>query len=307
MPSLKEIRIRITSVTNTQQLTRAMKMVAAAKLRRAQDNIYAARPYAFEIHKFIAELQGNVDPSTNPLLQKREAVKNVLVVLITADRGLAGAFNTNVIKLAEQTIHNEYGAYQESGNLSMICVGRKGHDYFTRRGYNLVGDYRGYFNNLTLAANDALEDLIRDGYVNGRWDEVKVVYNEFRNTISQNLIAEPFLPIPDTHFVTPVMEKFIEGPVVQHKSNYKTDYLYEPDAETLLQELIPRYLNLQLWRMTLESNAAEQGARMVAMDNATNNAGELLNSLKLYYNRARQAAITKEIIEVSSGAEALSN
>lgn len=306
MPSLKEIRVRITSVTNTQQLTKAMKMVAAAKLRRAQESIFAARPYAFKLHEFISDLQGNVDPSTNALLQAREEVKNALVVVITGDRGLAGAFNTNAIKLAEKTILDEYPSLKESGNLHLLCIGRKGHDYFARRGFNLVGDYRGFFNNMDIQASDAIEDVIRNGYLEGKWDVVKVVYNEFRNTISQNLIAEPFLPIPQERFVTPVMEKFSDTPVVEKKS-FKTDYLFEPDAETLLGELIPRYLNLQLWRMILESNAAEQGARMVAMDNATNNAGELLNGLKLYYNRARQAAITKEIIEVSSGAEAANN
>lgn len=280
-------------------------MVAAAKLRRAQEQIFAARPYAFKIHEFISELQGRIDPETHPLLKPRPEAKKVLLVVVTADRGLAGAFNTNAIKLAESVIKGEFAPFHEQGTLSLLCIGRKGHDYFSRRNFNLVGDYRGFFQNLSLQKNDEVEDVIREGYLEGKWDKVVVVYNEFKNTIAQNLIAEPFLPIPSERFMTPVMEKFTDYVPETAEKTFKVDYLFEPNAEQLVNELIPRYLNLQLWRMILESNASEQGARMIAMDNATNNAGELLNQLKLTYNRERQAAITKEIIEVSSGADAL--
>ncbi|HRR09510.1 MAG TPA: ATP synthase F1 subunit gamma [Rhodothermales bacterium] len=306
MANLKEIRNRIASVINTQQVTSAMKLVAASKLRKAQEQIFATRPYAFKIHEFISEMQASIDPETHPLLKPHTELNNVLIVLISADRGLAGAFNTNVIKKAESLIKDEYAEFEASGNLFMLCLGRKGHDYFARRGAKLVGDYRGYFQNLNIRHNDEVEDLIREGYLEGKWDKVVIVYNEFRNTISQNLIAEPFLPIPHERFITPVMEKFTDEAHQYHPTkNFKDQYIFEPDAASLVNELIPRYLNLQLWRMCLESNAAEQGARMVAMENATNNAGELLRQLKLTYNRERQAAITKEIIEVSSGADAL--
>lgn len=304
MANLKEIRLRISSVENTQKVTGAMKMVAAAKLRRAQEAIFSARPYAFKIHEFIAQLQGTIDPATHPLLQKREAVKKVLLVVITGDKGLAGPFNTNAIKTAEAVIRKEYQSHLDGGNLSLMCIGRKGHDYFARRGFSLIGDYRGAFSHINALFADGIVDVITEGYLKGEWDEVKVVYNEFRNTISQNLIAEPFLPIPEEEFLTPVMEKD-HGDAAANEPKGKIDYIFEPSADALMKELVPRYLNLQMYRMLLESNAAEQGARMMAMDNATTNAGELLKQLKLTYNRVRQAAITTEIIEVSSGAEAL--
>ena len=305
MANLKEIRLRISSVENTQKVTGAMKMVAAAKLRRAQEAIFSARPYAFKIHEFIAQLQGTIDPATHPLLKKQEVVKKVLVVLITGDKGLAGPFNTNAIKTAEALLKNEYASYATEGSLKMLCIGRKGHDYFTRRGFDLIGDYRGAFNHLNAGFANGVVEVITEGFLKGEWDEVKVVYNEFRNTISQNLIAEPFLPIPEEEFLTPVMEKDHTAEVATNSGKGKIDYIFEPSADVLMKEIVPRYLNLQLYRMLLESNAAEQGARMMAMDNATTNAGELLRQLKLTYNRVRQAAITTEIIEVSSGAEAL--
>lgn len=305
MASLRDIRTRITSVQNTQQITRAMKMVAAAKLRRAQEQIFRTRPYAFKIREMIAHLRQYVDPENHPLFQPREDVGRVLMIVVTSDRGLAGAFNANVLKTAEAAIEAQYAAMRGTPQLQILAVGRKAHDYFAKRGYTLVGDYRGFFNDLTFTRTDAIADLAVDGWYEGRWDEVVVVYNEFKNTISQNRIVEPFLPIPAGTFTTPVMEadqSFVEPT----ERNGDVDYIFEPNAEAILQHLIPQYLSYQLWRIVLESNAAEQGARMVAMDNATSNAGELLDQLKLTYNRARQAAITTEIIEISSGAEALS-
>lgn len=281
-----------------------MKMVAAAKLRRAQENIFATRPYSFKLSEIITRLKNQLDTSLHPLFQSREESGCVLLVLVTADRGLAGGFNANVIKLAEQTIREKYQVHHESGRLFMVCVGRKGHDHFSRRGYQLVGDYRGAFDRVSFATADDVASVAEDGFTDGRWDEVFVIYNEFKNTISQNRIVEPFIPIPQERFLTPIMESD------RHMSSDEADTaanepIFEPGAKSILNILVPRFLNYQIWRILLESNASEQGARMVAMDNATTNAEELLRGLKLKYNRARQDAITTELIEITSGADAM--
>ncbi len=304
MASLRDIRNRISSVKNTQQVTRAMKMVSAAKLRRAQERIFATRPYAFKVAEIIAHLKGQIDPSAHPLFEAHEEVDSVLLVVVTADRGLAGAFNSNVIKMAEEHIRTDYKQYHDDGKLFMLCVGRRGHDHFRKRGYQMIGDYIGVFDRLSFSVADKVVNDVIEGYTAGRWDEVRVVYNEFKNTISQNRIVEPFLPISATQFLTPVMAEDA-GPHAEITEEQHVDYLFEPSPEAILNELVPRYLNYVLWRVLLESNAAEQGARMVAMDNATSNADELLRDLKLKYNRARQDAITKELIEITSGADAL--
>ena len=305
MASLRDIRTRIASVQNTQQITRAMKMVAAAKLRRAQERIFQTRPYAFKIREMIGHVREFVDPASHPLFQPRETVGTALMIVVTSDRGLAGAFNANILKAAEAAIDEHYPTLRGTPNLKILAVGRKAHDYFRKRGFTLVGDYRGFFNDLSFTRTDAIADRAVDGWLDGEWDEVLVVYNEFKNTISQNRIVEPFLPIPEGTFTTPVMEadEAYRGPADERSGD--VDYIFEPGAGAILEQLIPQYLSYQLWRTVLESNAAEQGARMVAMDNATSNAGELLDELRLTYNRARQAAITTEIIEISSGAEAL--
>ena len=300
MASLRDIRSRIVSVQNTQQVTRAMKMVAAAKLRRAQERIFATRPYAFKIRDVIGHLQGVVDPTTHPLFERRE-VTNRLVIVVTADRGLAGSFNANAIKSAEQFVRET----PIPGTTTMIAVGRKGHEHFGKRGYTLVGDFRGAFDKLAVATADRIVELAMEGFRDGRWDEVVVVYNEFKNTISQNRIVEPLLPIPAERFLTPVMEADEAGAPAAPKAS--EDYLFEPGPEAILDTLVPQYLTYQLWRVLLESNASEQGARMMAMDNATTNADELLKALRLSYNQARQAAITTELIEIVSGANALAD
>ena len=193
---------------------------------------------------------------------------------------------------------------RENGDLYLICVGRKGHEHFKRRGYQLVGDYRGAFDKLSFGTADEVTGAAVEGYKSKKWDQVFLIYNEFKNTISQNRVVEPFLPIPSEHFLTPVMEEQ-EEVIDTGESSAAVDYIFEPGAATILDQLVPSYLGYQMWRALLESNAAEQGARMVAMDNATNNADELLKDLKLKYNRARQDAITKELIEITSGADAL--
>lgn len=305
MATLRDIRNRISSVKNTQQVTRAMKMVAAAKLRRAQESIFKTRPYAFKIGEIIGHFksQGGLDPNAHPLFLEREAVEGVLLIVVTGDRGLAGAFNTNVIKIAEEAIKT-YAQQHEAGKLYIVGVGRKGHEHFSKRGYQMEGDFRGVFRDLDFGTAQKVGTIAVEGFLDGRWDEVKLIYNEFKNTISQNRIVEPFLPIPAEHFLTPVMEREgIHEP--EFEDRFIADYIFEPDARTILDVLVPRYLNYQLWRAFLESNAAEQGARMVAMDNATSNAEELLRTLRLQYNRARQSAITTEILEIISGANAL--
>ena len=304
MASLRDIRSRIASVQNTQQVTRAMKMVAAAKLRRAQERIFATRPYAFKIRDVIGHLKDVVDPSKHPLFVRRE-VANRLVIVVTADRGLAGPFNTNAIKTAELAVLET----PAGGTTFVIAVGRKGHDYFAKRGVTLVGDHRGVFARLDVSTADAVADDAVAGFRDGRWDEVVVVYNEFKNTISQNRIAEPLLPIPAERFLTPVMEAdeaSVPAALVKGaKVPSEPDYLFEPSPDAILDALVPQYLTSQLWRILLESNASEQGARMMAMDNATTNADELLKAIRLSYNQARQAAITTELIEIVSGANAL--
>lgn len=304
MASLRDIRGRIGSVKNTQQITRAMKMVAAAKLRRAQERIFQTRPYAFKIREMVSHLREHVDPTSHDLFVERP-VERALLVVVTSDRGLAGAFNANIIKRAETEIERRFTKHREDGSLLIMAVGRKGHDHFKKRGYTLVGDYRGIFNRLSSQDAVDITDRLVDGFRAGEWDEVVAVYNEFKNTITQNRVAEPLLPIPEEAFATPVMEAEETLLLGSTARRAEIEYIFEPSAEAILEQLIPQYLVFQVTRILLESNAAEQGARMVAMDNATTNAGELLEQLTLQYNRARQAAITTEIIEISSGAEAL--
>jgi len=304
MASLQDIRDRIASVENTQQVTSAMKMVSAAKLRRAQEAIFQTRPYSFRMSAVITHIKKHVDPTLHLLFHEREEKNAVLMVIVTADRGLAGAFNTNILKLAEKSISERFAAQKESGNLFLICVGRKGHEHFQKRGYQLIGDFRGAFDKISFdTAHDVIE-LARDGYNDRQWDEVHVVYNEFKNTIAQNRIVEQLFPIPPELYLTPVMESEMTH-VAEYKEGESVDFLFEPDAETILDVLAPRYIRHKFWRMLLESNASEQGARMVAMDSATTNAEEMLGDLRLTYNRARQDAITKELIEITSGADAL--
>lgn len=303
MANLRDIRNRIDSIENTKQVTRAMKMVAAAKLRRAQERIFHARPYAYKLSELIAHLTDELEDAGHPLFVAPET-DGVLLVVITADRGLAGAFNSNVIKTAEATIEKHYAKERAKGDLYLLCVGRKGHEHFERRDYQLVGDFRGVFDNLTFQLPQKIVEAAREGFEREIWSEVQVVYNEFKNTISQNRIVEPLLPLPEEQFLTPVME---EDAPPEHASDHEVDYIFEPGARDIMDVLVPRFLNYQVWRALLESNAAEQGARMVAMDNATSNAEELRDELQLKYNRARQNAITMEILDISSGAEALSS
>jgi F-type H+-transporting ATPase subunit gamma len=304
MANLRDIRNRIESVENTKQVTRAMKMVAAAKLRRAQDRIFQTRPYAYKVRELINHLKRELDPTVHPFFQAPEDSEGVLVIVVTADRGLCGAFNSNIINTAERLVETEYADEKRRDDLFLLCVGEEGHRHFQKRDYRLVSDYRGVFDGLRF---DVARQIVRDaveGFERGIWGEVKLVYNEFKNTIVQNQIVEPLLPILEERFQTPVMAE--EANLFDLPENGQAiDYIFEPDARGLLDELVPRFLYYQMWRALLESNAAEQGARMVAMDNATENAEELIDDLTLEYNRARQSAITMEILDITTGAEAL--
>ena len=289
MATLKDIRIRIKSVKSTQQVTKAMKMVAAAKLRRAQDAAIQSRPYAAKLREMLGSLSAKVDTSLNPLLSGRNEVKRVLVVLITSDRGLCGAFNTNVIKLAQKVVEEEYGELNRSGNVELLCAGTKGHDFFRKRDYTVVKAYPGVFQNLDFGIAKEIAEFASEKYLSGEVDRVVTVYNEFKSVLAPVLRNEVLLPIASE----------------ENGETGGSDYIYEPSPASIINALVPKHLNTQVWRMMLESNAAEQASRMTAMDSATENAKELLRVLNISYNRARQAAITTELSEIVAGAEAL--
>ena len=289
MATLREIRRRITGVKNTQKITKAMKMVAAARLRRAQEGIISTRPYARKLGELLRHLVTKVDVGLNPLLAGRE-VKSTLLVVITADRGLCGSFNSNIIKAAVNHLKSYTGA-----NASLITVGRKGTDFFGKRNFKVVAKHPGIFSDLDFSDAREIVQEVTEGYLSGKYDKIEVIYNEFKSVIQQRIVIEQLLPIP------PEEMKSVGG----LQSLSQVDYIYEPSSAEIINALVPRHLNFQMWRMLLESNAAEQGARMTAMDNATENARELIRDLTLKFNNARQAAITKELLEIVSGAEAL--
>ena len=297
MASLKEVRARITSVNSTQQITKAMKMVAAAKLRRAQDNITKIRPYSEKLTDVLNNVTASLDSSTeNPFSSERE-VKNVLIVVITSDRGLAGAFNANVIKAAVNLTSTRYADQLAKGGVEYLCIGKKGYEFFTKRGYKVNGDYVGLFGSLSFDSVKKAAEFAMDGFVAKKYDRIYTVYNEFKNVATQIIKTSQFLPpVKEVSF-----KKKKEVKVVN------VDYTFEPSKEEIIAELIPKSLKIQFYKCILDSNASEHGARMTAMDKATDNAKELLKELKLVYNRSRQAAITKEILEIVGGAEAMKN
>jgi F-type H+-transporting ATPase subunit gamma len=291
MATLREIRRRISGVKSIQKITNAMKMVAAARLRRAQEGILSARPYAREIRRLIAHLVSELDPSLHPLLQTRE-VKNVLLVVVTSDRGLCGAFNANVIKAAVNHIRQQNPDLQ---TVRVITIGRKGTEYFGKRDYQIHSRHTGIFQNLDFGKARGIMTDLTSGYLKEEFDRVEVIYNEFKNVLQQRIVIEQLLPIP------PEELKAEEA----HKVQSHVDYIYEPSIKEIVDALLPKHLNFQIWRILLESNAAALGAQMSAMDNATENAKELITDLTLSYNKARQASITKELLEIVAGAEAL--
>ena len=282
MPSLDDLKKRIKSVKSTQKITKAMKMVAAAKLRKSQEDMEKARPYTNSIEEMINHLIPDIDRSLLSILETRE-VKKKLFIVISADRGMAGAFNSNIIKKTEQKVL-EFG----NDDSLLICIGKKSHDYFKRRDFNIIKSYRDFWNTLDVSDALSIGDMIVEKYLSKEIDSVEVIYNEFISVASQKIICKTFLPI-----------------TYDHNEKESCDLLYEPSKAQVVKTLVPKHLNVQLWQFLLESNASEQAARMVAMENATDNAGEMISDLSIEYNKARQAAITTEIIEIVSGANAL--
>lgn len=289
MATLRDIKLRIKGVKSTQQITKAMKMVAAAKLRRATESILNARPYSKKISTLLSHLVTEDDRVSNPLFSERE-IKNVAIVVVTADRGLCGAFNTNIIKEATRYIEEDVKAVGK--NYLMYCLGKKGSDHFGKRNYNIAKTYPGIFSHLNYTTAQNLVDELISKYLDGSIDKVILIFNEFKSIIQQKIVVEQFLPI---------------APPEKDKSGkYESaNYIYEPDRKSIFTYLIPKHLKAQMWRVLLESNASEFAARMTAMDNATTNAKELIRTLSLTYNSKRQAAITTEILEIVSGANAL--
>lgn len=292
MATLKDIRTRIKSIKSTQQVTKAMQMVAAAKLRRAQEAALQARPYAEKLKEMLGSLSTKVDTSLNPLLSAREEVDRLLVIMITSDRGLCGAFNTNIMKLAQKVMTEDHAELHRSGRISMICAGSKGYDFFRKRDYNVIKAYPGVFQELKFDVAREIAEQAAGMYLKGDVDKVVVVYNEFKSVLAPNLRSEVLLPIAPE--------------AAAEEVSSSSDYIYEPSPASIIDVLVPKHLNTQIWRMMLESNAAEQAGRMAAMDSATENAKELIRQLNISYNRARQAAITTELSEIVAGADALS-
>ncbi|WDF56247.1 ATP synthase F1 subunit gamma [Mucilaginibacter sp. KACC 22063] len=293
MANLKEVRNRIASVNSTQQITKAMKMVSAAKLKRATNAIVQLRPYATKLKEMLANLSASLEDGSSPYLQEREPVR-VLVVVVTSNRGLAGAFNANAIKTANALIAEKYATQYRAGNVSIVAIGKKAQEFYERRKYNVIGNNNEVYSDLNFINVSKITEDIMEGFVNGKYDRVELVYNHFRNAAVQILTTEQLLPVPKSE-------------AGESSKAPQVDYILEPSQEEIVSQLIPKNIKIQLYRAVLDSNASEHGARMTAMDKATENAGDLLKSLKLSYNQARQAAITTELTEIVSGAAALSN
>jgi F-type H+-transporting ATPase subunit gamma len=292
MPSLKAIRKRIASVKNTRKITRAMKLVAAAKLRRAQEAIIAARPYSNALAQVVSELAGVAGPDSHPLFEDR-GIKKVAIVVLTSDRGLAGAFNGNVIKTAERFAAAELtGADQ----VSLRIIGKKANQHFSRRRTTITSFDPAPIGATALELAREMATRVIDDFLSGRVDRVYMVYNEFKSAITQTTKVQQLLPV-----VPPVKSV----PDAHGGGEHQVDFIYEPNKLDLLQRLVPLFVQIQLYRSALESIAGEFGARMSAMESATKNAGEMISRLTLQYNRARQASITKELLEIIGGAEAL--
>jgi len=293
---LKEVRNRIKSVQSTQQITKAMKMVSAAKLRRAQDAIVQMRPYSKKLQEMLSNIVSNSEGGTGMGLATERPVEKVLLIVITSDRGLAGAFNANLIKLAKATIAEKYTDQQKKGKLTIWSIGKKGYEHFAKNNYKADATFKDIFLNLTFENVQKAAQAARKAFEEKQFDVVELVYSQFKNAATQRFEVERFLPIPKA-------ENLPAGK--QEKPARKADFIYDPSKEQLITELMPKILNTQLYKAVLDSNASEHGARMTAMDKASENANEMLRSLKISYNRARQAAITTELTEIVSGAAAL--
>jgi F-type H+-transporting ATPase subunit gamma len=289
MAKFREIRSRIVGVENTAKITSAMKMVAAAKLRRAQEAITATRPYTRKLSDLLQFLASTDEGAAlSPLFEERE-LDRVAVIVVAADRGLCGAFNTNVLRTAQAYIDSTWDAHRQSGRLDVIPIGRRAVDFFVKRGYPVAASYPGIFSDLAFPVVRSIVTELVNAFLERRVDRVDVVYTEFRTALRQTVVRSQFLPVPK----------------LEATKHVNVDYIFEPGRTELLGSLLPKYLNTRLWTVLLDSNAAEQGARMTAMENATQNARELVRTLRLSANKARQSSITTEILEIVSGAEAL--
>ncbi len=284
MPSLKSIKKRISSVKNTRQITKAMKMVSAAKLRRAQENVTAARPYARKLAEVLEKLAANQEVDAHPLLAPRE-IEKVLLIVVTSDRGLCGGFNANICKAAERFVRENKGEYSE---INIMTVGRKGNEFLKNR-QKVVKNYANIFGNLNYQTAALLAQEVIQGYLAEEYDKVFILYNAFKSVMTQEITLQQLLPV---------------APPAQAE-DVPTQYIYEPSQGALLDELLPKNIEVQMFKALLESLASEHGARMTAMDSASKNASEMIGKLTLIYNRARQAAITKELMEIISGAESI--
>ncbi len=287
---LKEVRNRIKSVQSTQQITKAMKMVSAAKLRRAQDAITQMRPYAQKLQEMLSNIVSNSDGEVSMDLAAERPVEKALIIVVTSDRGLCGGYNSNLIKLTKQVIKEKYAEQHSKGNVQVLPIGKKAFEHFTKNGFKVVPQFWEMFTGLSFEKVQAAAQYAMDAFAKKEIDAVELVYSEFKNAATQQYIAEQFLPVPKA---------------AQSNSTKKSDFIFEPGKEVLVAELMPKILNTQLYKAVLDGNASEHGARMTAMDKASDNANELLKSLKISYNRARQAAITTELTEIVSGAAAL--
>jgi F-type H+-transporting ATPase subunit gamma len=298
MANLKEVRNRISSVSSTQQITKAMKMVSAAKLKRATNAIVQLRPYANKLKDLLANLSASLEDGASPYLQQREPVR-VLVIVVSSNRGLAGAFNANVIKTANNLIAEKYSEQLRAGNVSIVAIGKKSQEFFERRKYNVIGNNNDLYHDLNFVNASKITESIMKGFIDGDYDRVELVYNHFRNAAIQYQVTEQLLPVPlpEAKPKEELKKEAVAGTQV--------NYILEPSQEEIVEQLIPKNIKIQLYRAVLDSNASEHGARMTAMDKATENAGDLLKALKLSYNQARQAAITTELTEIVSGAAAL--
>jgi F-type H+-transporting ATPase subunit gamma len=286
MAGLKEVRERITSIGSTMQITSAMKMVSAAKLRRAQDAITRMRPYAEKLKEILENLSANLDASEGGAYSTERPIEKVLIVAVSSNRGLCGGFNSNVNKTVNALVAGPYAGK----SVKVMTIGKKSGDYMKRRGLEIVGRFDSVYDDLNFEAISPIAESIMEAFVAGEYDRVDVVYNQFRNAATQVCVAEQFLPV---------------APPAKSENTSTTDYIFEPAKEEIVLDLIPRSLKTQLYKATLDSHASEHGARMTAMHKATDNAGALLKDLKLSYNKARQASITNEILEIVGGAAAL--
>jgi len=287
---LKEVRNRIKSVQSTQQITKAMKMVSAAKLRRAQDSILQMRPYAQKLQEMLTNIVSNSEGGAGMSLASERPAEKVLLIVLTSDRGLAGAFNANVIKLAKATIAEKYAEQHKKGNVTIWNIGKKGYEHFAKLNFKTDATYKDIFLHLTFENVQQASAAAMKAFEEKQFDVVELVYSQFKNAATQRFVVERFLPIPK---------------VEKKDGATKADFIYDPSKEQLIAELMPKILNTQLYKAVLDSNASEHGARMTAMDKASENANEMLRSLKISYNRARQATITTELTEIVSGAAAL--